>query len=230
MSSKDNSNKKPKKRRRNPFRFVLFDLLKWSRALSVLLWLRPKKMYESKAAKKPIRGGAVLVSNHTNIFDPIIMLCAFWYRHVHTIAMKELFNKKFPRWFFRNMLCIPVDRQNFNMNTYRAAVDVLLDKKPLCIFPEGGINLDETSINAFKSGAVFMALKGNAPIVPVYIAPRKKWYSRAIIVVGEPIDLNALCGGKMDLRKIDEVANTLREKEMKLMEVYNTWKTKKSSK
>lgn len=230
MSSKDNSNKKTKKRRRNPFRFALFDLLKWSRALSVLLWLRPKKLYENKAAKKHIRGGAVLVSNHTNIFDPIIMHCAFWYRRLHIIAMKELFNKKFPRWFFNTMLCIPVDRQNFNINTYRAAVDVLLDKRPLGIFPEGSINHDETTVNSFKSGAVFMALKGNAPIVPLYIAPRKKWYSRAIIVVGEPIDLNALCGGKMDIRKIDEAANTLREREMKLMEVYNKWKTKKSSK
>ena len=230
MSSKDNSNKKTKKRRRNPFRFFFFDLLKWSRALSVLIWLRPKKLYESKVAKKHIRGGAVLVSNHTNIFDPIIMHCAFWYRRLHIIAMKELFNTKFSNWFFRNALCIPVDRQNFNMNTYRVAVDVLLDKRPLGIFPEGGINRDDTTVNTFKSGAVMMALKGKAPIVPVYIAPRKKWHSRAIIVVGEPIDLNTLCGGKMDLKTINEASDMLREKEMKLMEVYNTWKTKRSSK
>ena len=231
MNSNDKSNKKTKKRKhKNPFRFFFFDFVKWTGAPSALIWLRPKRLYESKAAKKHIRGKAVVVANHTDISDPLTLHCALWYRRPRIIAMKELFEKKISAFFFRNMLCIPVDRQNFNMDTYRTSVDVLAEDSILCIFPEGRINTDGANIQSFKSGAVLMALKGGAPIVPVYIAPRKRWYSRSVTVVGEPIDPNKLTDGKPTIRAIEEITQIIHEKEIALMEIYNAWKTKKSSK
>ena len=230
MSSKDNSNKKTKKRKHNPFRYFFFDFVKWTGAPSVLFWLRLKTLYESKAAKKHIRGGAVVVANHTGFADPITLYNTFWYRRPHIIAMRELFNTKLSNWFFRNMWCIPVDRDNFNMETYRASVDALTDGKILCFFPEGAINRDNKTVQSFKSGAVLMALKGGVPILPVYIVPHTKWYHRYITVVGEPININELTGGKPNLNTIDAVSEKIREKEMKLREVYEVWKHKKSSK
>ena len=208
----------------------MFDFIKFTGAISALLWLRPKRLYESKAAKKHVRGKAVVVSNHTDISDPISLYCTFWYRRPHTLAMKEIFTKKISNWFFRSALCIPVDRENFNMDTYRACTDALLDNRMLVIFPEGAINHDDTTVQSFKSGAVLIALKAKAPIVPVYLTPRRKWYNRSIIVVGEPIDIAKMCEGTPGVRVIDQVTQLIHEKDIKLMEVYNNWKSKKSSK
>ena len=229
MNSKDNSKKSIKKRKCNPFRFIVYSFIKWTGALSTLLWIRPKRLYESKAAKKHIRGGAVVVANHTGFSDPVSLLCTLWYRRPYFIAFQSLFEKKIARWFFRTMGCIPVDRDNFNMETFRASVDVLSKGKVLCIFPEGAINHDTKTVQSFKSGAVLMALKGGAPIVPIYVAPHTKWYHRYVTVVGEPIDINELTGGKPDIRAIDKTTERIHEKEIKLMEIYNAWKNKKSS-
>ena len=231
MNSKDTVTKKKKrKKKRNPFRFLGFDFIKLTGALNVLLWLRPKVLYENKAAKKNVRGGAVIVANHSGFTDVLALYCAFWYRRLYFIAIDDLFKKKISAFFFRSALCIPVTRDNFNMECYRAAVDVLDDGRLLGIFPEGAINWDRSSVNSFKSGAVLIALKGHAPIVPVYIVPPRKWYNRSIVVVGEPIDPAKICGSTPNLHAIDEVSMMLHEKELELKEIYTRWKTKKSSK
>lgn len=228
MNSKDKSTKKQKKnKRRNPFRFFLQDFIKITGAWTAAVWLRPKRLFESKKAKKHIRGGAVAIANHTGVTDPIALFFAFWYRRLHIMAMKELFTKKFGNWFFRKALCIPVDRANFNTQTFHEAVEVLNEGGVLAIFPEGEINHDTSTVKAFKSGAVLMALRGHAPIVPVYIAPLTKWYSRAVMVIGEPIYPEEICGSTPSLNSIDEVSKILREKELALKEVYQKWKTKK---
>lgn len=230
MNSKDNSTKKTKKRKHRFFRHLAYGFVKYTGALSVLFWLRPKKLYESKAAKKHIRRGAVVVANHTGFSDPIALLCSLWYRRPYILALNNLFQNKAGKSFFENMRCIPVDRDNFNMETYRASMEVLSEGKVLGIFPEGAINVDTKTVQSFKSGAVLMALKSGVPIVPIYIAPRKKWYDRSVTVTGEPIDIKALTEGKNGLRVIDEVTKIIHEKEIKLMEIYNTWKHRKSSK
>ena len=232
MNSNESSNKNTKKqKRKNPFRYFFYDFVRWTRAISILIWQRPLSLYESKAAKKHVKNGAVVVANHVHIFDPIALHCAFWYRRPHFLIQLESFQKPLSRWFFTHVGGVPVDRENFNVNTYRAAIDLLKEKKLLCIFPEGHINFDDpANTKAFKSGAVLMALKANVPIVPTYLVPRKRWSSRAITVIGEPIDINQLYNGKPSLYAIDEITKILQEKEITLKEVYESWKKPKSSK
>ena len=228
MNSKDNATKN--KKRRNPFRYFFYDFVKITGAPTAYLWLRPKRIFESKKAKKHIRGGAVAIANHTNVRDPIALYFAFWYRRIHMLAMQEMFTTKWGNWFFRQVQCIPVDRSNFKMETFRTAVEVLREGGVIGIFPEGKIGGDKTKLEPFKSGAVLMALTGRVPIVPVYIVIPKKWYERVVVVIGEQIDPQEICGGTPNLRTIDEVSQKLREKELELMEIYNSWKAKKSSK
>ena len=231
MNSENSAVKKTKKKRRNPFRYFFFDFVKVTGCWTAALWLRPKRLFESKKAKKHVRGRAVLIANHTGFTDPISVHLALWYRRMHSLATTELYEQKSRAWFFTRMHCIPVDRENFSMETYRACMETLAERKILCIFPEGAINFgDKSKVNSFKSGAVLMALKGKAPIVPVYIAPRKKWYDRTVTVIGEPIDVAALCGERPNLATIEQVTQDIHEKETKLMEIYQAWKTKKSSK
>lgn len=227
MNSKDSVKKEKKhKKRRNPFRFFVYDFVKVTGAISSWLWLRPKMLFESKKAKKHVRGGAVAIANHTHIRDPIAMYFAFWYRRVSILALKEIFTTKLGDWFFRHVLCIPVDRENFNMQTFRSAADILDDGRVLGVFPEGHINADKSSVQSFKSGAVLMAIKARVPIVPVYIEPYAKWYRRTVIVMGEPIDPQLIFGGAPNLRDMEKLSQMLREKEIQLKEICNAWRKK----
>ena len=233
MNSKDNvtnQKKQKNKKRRNPFRFFFFDFVKVTGALYASLWLRPKRLYESKKAKKHVRGGAIVIANHPSFIDPVAILFAFWYRRVHIMATQDMFRNKIGNWFFRRVLCIPVNKNDLSINTFRSAMEVLDDGGVLGIFPEGTVNDDASTLKSFKSGVVLLALKGHAPIVPVYLVPPKKWYNRVVMVIGNPINLEEMYEGTPNLRIIEEVSVKLRDKEFELMEIYEKWKTRKSSK
>lgn len=230
MNSKDKSEKQ-KSKKKNPFRYFWFDFIKITGAISVLVWLRPKLLYESKKAKKKIRGGAVVIANHLTWYDILSIFATIWYRHVHMAALKDLFEPKMGKWFFTRVLCIPVDRENFSLSSYRAMTEVLKSGGILGIFPEGRINTeDKTTVNSFKAGAVQLALRTHVPIVPLYLVPPKKWYNRLVTVTGEPINLDEFVAQGVDVRNTETISQMVRERELKLIEFYNDWKGKKSKK
>ena len=121
MNSKPKNNKteKRKKAKLFSFRYFLFDFVKLTATLPTLIALRPRWHYENKEAHKKIRGAAMTVANHQSYLDPINMLLAIWYRRLHMVATEHLFASRLGNWFFRKMLCIPVDKENFNMQTFR---------------------------------------------------------------------------------------------------------------
>ena len=194
------------------FRYLVYDFVKITAALPALLVLRPRWYYESPAAKKRIRGGAVVISNHYGFFDPMYLMLAIWYRRHHFVCGKEFFESR-ARWWFKSFLCIPVDRQNFSMNTLRAISDELKQGSLVSLFPEGHINGREENVGAFKSGMVLMALQGKAPIVPVYVQPKKHFYSRSRFVIGEAVDITGIYGPRPTFTQIGEVAGLLKERE-----------------
>ena len=170
-----------------------------------------------------MKKGALISANHTGFIDPVVVQTQFWYRRTHTVAMKELFETKGKNWFFRKVLCIPIDRQNMNISSFKDIISVLKDGKIVAIFPEGQINNDSGTVASFKSGVILMALKAKVPIVPIYIAKREKWYKRQVVVVGDPIQIDENC----NLMQINQLSQTLHDKEVELMELYNQRRKKK---
>lgn len=195
-------------------KYLIYDFLRLTGGLPGLIWYRPKRVYESREAKKRVRGGAVLIANHIGFADPIFCMYALWYRRQRFVCLKELYDHK-PHWIFRNILIIPIDRENFNINSLRAIEDELKDGSVVTLFPEGHINAEE-GIAAFKSGMVLMALRGGAPIVPLYVKDRKHWWERVVFVFGESVDVTALYGKRPTMAQIEEVTVLLKEKEEKL--------------
>ena len=85
------------------------------------------------------------------------------------------------------------------------------------MFPEGHVNVDESGVNAYKSGMIMMALQSNCPIVPVYIKRRKKWYSRIELGIGEPVNVNDFKSGPIaTVEEINAVTKYLEEQSIKL--------------
>ena len=207
----------PKRNDKTPrWVYVVHDVCKFFAALPGLVWLRPKIRYVSKEAKKRIRGGALVICNHATMFDPVYVMYAIRYRRHHFICLKELTEGKFG-WLLKLFLCIPIDRENFSMASFREITGHLSDGHLVSMFPEGHISTEENAaMGTFKSGMVLMAAKSKAPIIPVYIHKRKHFWNRFTAVIGEPVDIAANYGTFPSFAQIEEITQLLYEKEKEL--------------
>jgi 1-acyl-sn-glycerol-3-phosphate acyltransferase len=92
--------------------------------------------------------------------------------------------------------------------------------KVVAIFPEGQVTVGSADVGAFKSGAILMANTANVPIVPLYLAPPRKWYHRRVAVLGSPVNVREMCGLRPSVTELDEVSKYLHERENELKEFY----------
>lgn len=199
--------------------YLFYDFVKVTAAIPGLIWLRPKNYYENEAAKKKIKGGALIIANHNGFLDPIFLQYVIWYRRHHFVCGIEFMQGK-GAWFFKGVQCIPVDRSNFTMDTYRRITDAMSEGKLVTMFPEGHINsTGGKEMDSFKPGMIMMALKGGHPIIPVYMKERKHFWSRLRVVVGEPIDIVKMYGDKPTFAQINEMTKLLQEKEEQLKQI-----------
>ena len=217
-----NSAKNSKKRKRKPLFYNLcHDFVKVTGALPVLLWLRPK-LYRPYGTRTP-RGAVMISANHNSMLDPVNLFLAFPKRRIHCLATKELYNTKVTSKFFELMHCIKVDRENFSVSAVHDIIDRLNDGRAVAIFPEGKLNYDDdTPFLAFKSGAVMMAHRAGAPILPIYIVKRTRKYQRQRIVIGKPIDLREILGERPSLDELSKASEIVREKEIELKEYFES--------
>ncbi len=214
--------KKPKKvkKKKRKCNFV-YDFVKVTGVLPTLIWFRPKTVRVNQNVPKRFKKGVLIAPNHGSFLDPVRVHCVFWYRRLHCLATKNLFDTKLKNWFFNQMNCIMIDKDNFHMSSFRVVCERLKEEKAVVVFPEGTVNRDDESLKTYKSGVILMAHISRKPVVPVYFAPVKHWYSRRISIVGEPIDVNALCGAVPTMEEIEKASNYIREKELELMQYYH---------
>ena len=226
-----NSNKKENKKKHECDFFYTF--VKITGAIPSLLWSRQKVYHISdgkQIKRKMVKGRVLICSNHIGFTDPLLLNCVFWYRRVFFLAMQELFNTKLKSFFFNAVKCIPVDRSNFSMGTFHAVTDRLKNDKAVLIFPEGQVNANQNEILAFKSGAVLMATTSNAPLLPVYIVKREKWYHRYVVLVGDHVNFTDVYGDRPSMQNMRDASEILHSKEEELMRYYNEHIAKKQDK
>ncbi len=199
-------------------KYLFVDFVRITGAIPTLLWYRPKFLYENQEAKKKIRGGALLISNHNCFFDPIYVMLAVWYRRHHIVCNQAFYNTK-ARWFLERVLCIPIDIENPGFQTMKTINDHLVNGELVSMFPEGHINDGSGEMRGFKSGMVLMAMRAGVPIIPVYTRIHEPRSSRLKLVIGEPVDINRMFDGRPTMSQIEEVTQMLFEKENKLKEI-----------
>lgn len=196
--------------------YLFFDFVKLTAAIPGFIWLRPRYRYISPAAKKRIKGGALIVSNHIGLTDPVGLQFAVWYRRQHFITRTDIYNHA--KWLFGQFHCIPIDTEEFGMEAFRTITEHLKSGKIVTMFPEGHVNDGSGEMQTFKSGMVLIAARAQVPIVPVYVLPKKHFYSRMVFAFGEPVDVCAICGKRPGLEQIEEMTELIREKTLELEE------------
>ncbi|MBQ6153272.1 MAG: 1-acyl-sn-glycerol-3-phosphate acyltransferase [Ruminococcus sp.] len=215
MNEKEKTQPKPPKAPLFSFKYFPTDFLRVTGALPLIVWLRPRWIYENENAKKKIRGPALVIANHSTFYDPVYISLAMWYRRNRFIIKKEIYDSK-AHPLFKAGRCIPIDPENASLDAVKAATAALKQGEVIDMFPEGHVTHTKTDIEQFKSGVVLMALRGKAPILPIYIRNMRSAFDRILFAVGEPIDLIKEYGCMPTFAQIEEVSDKLFRKMQQL--------------
>ena len=166
--------------------------------LGAIFWLyyRPKIVNKEVIPKD---GPIILCGNHIHMLDQCAPLLSTK-RMVHYMAKKEYFDGKFA-WFFKAAGCISVNRSIHDSDAKAKALEVLNNGWALGLFPEGTRNRTEETLLPFKMGAVSMAQKTGATIVPFAITGEYKfWKNNLTVTFLKPFKV----GKNDDLEKVNE--------------------------
>lgn len=156
------------------------------------------------------RGGAIVVSNHWALSDPIL-IALISPRIIHFMAKQELFHNPVARFLLmRGLYAFPVNRKQADMASLRQAMDVLQKGRVFGIFPEGRRSVTG-ELDELERGAAFLALRCKVPIIPIYSDPRTYRKLRINMIVGEPMDAQAIAATHKG-KSVDVVTQAIADK------------------
>ena len=115
----------------------------------------------------PKDGRFLLVCNHLNDTDPLILLGCFRKSQLAFISKRENDQKFIVGKLMHKILCQPINRENDReaLKTILNCIKLLKeDKASIAVFPEGYTSLDGL-LHPFRSGVFKIAQKANVPIV-----------------------------------------------------------------
>ncbi len=164
------------------------------------LWYNPKIIGIENIPKE---GAIIVCGNHVHLMDQCSVIISTK-RMIHYLAKKEYFDGSFA-WFFKLSGCIPVNRSIKDNKAKDHAIELLKNGYAIGLFPEGTRNRTKDLLLPFKFGAVSMASKTNAQIVPFGISGTYKFRSKDLTIrIGKPF--------KIENMNLEEANDLLKEK------------------
>jgi len=148
------------------------------------------KIYNKDALN--IDGPFVVACNHKHIYDQCLVIIST-NKKINYMAKKEYFDNPKTRWFFKAVDAISVDRSKKDSGSKEKAINVLKNNGYIGIFPEGTRNKTEKFLLPFKFGAVSIASKTDAWIIPCGLTGDYKFRSKNLkITFGKPFKVGDL--------------------------------------
>lgn len=194
-----------------------------------------------RLAKRLPSGPIIVISNHTSYADGVLLAlaCRRLGRSLRLLATSGVFRTPVLGTVARRLGFIPVRRGDVTaLHALDAAAEALAAGEAVGIYPEGRITRDpERWPERAKTGAVRLALRSGAPIVPVAIVGASEVVGRSRIAtrllvnlvkrprvhveVGDPIDVDQLVGGSRDPSndQVREAADQVMERLVELIAV-----------
>jgi len=214
-----------------PLGMLLAILFRWKRVLYIFghggvrmgLALSGIKFHVDGAERLPLDRAAVYCSNHQSHIDPPVL-----YEALHP-EMRILYKAEIDRLpilprAFRLAGFIPVDRKNkeAGMRAIEAAAASLRAGNSFLVFPEGTRSPTDEML-PFKKGVFVMAIKGQAPIVPIAIKGGREAMRRGSRVI-QPVTISIRVGqpvetAGLDVKDRDAVIATVRGRIAQLLTI-----------
>ncbi len=154
--------------------------------LPLVRLVRPFRIY---GKYEPASGACIFVVNHYTLLD-VAYVVGSTKDGVRLVAKKEVEDMFFVGGLARGIKCIFVNRDGNDVRALLDCFKVLKNGEKLCIFPEGTRNKTDEEMLPFKHGASAMAIKTKTPVIPIVIYKKPKFFRRAHILMGEPIEFS----------------------------------------
>jgi len=120
----------------------------------------------------PPRGPVILVCNHLAFTDPPLLVAAIP-RPLNFLGKQELFGNPIGGFLMRSFHVSPYSRAAASTDTMRTMLGLLDRDQVVVIFPEGTRSRNH-SLQEAQLGVVYLALKSQAPILPVGVTGTQK--------------------------------------------------------
>ena len=171
------------------------EIFRWLALLSAwpvqLLVFKRKTYYEDRRVQgRRVRGKALIVSNHFSVFDYMVNLFLFPFRKLYVVYWPQ--NSKRIRWGMKFFGGIVSDRDVMSLRFMDESVKVLEKGRVVQIYPEAYIS-EDGRMDEFKPSYVLIALRAEAPIIPVITDGQYGLLKRVHLIIGKPIDLWDYC-------------------------------------
>ncbi len=163
---------------------------------NVLLWIALSPVTLLHRERLRLHNVAVYASNHLSYYDTPVLFAKLPFQF-RILAKQSLWKAPFIGWYLNRSGQVPIDAQSPRsaIAGLLRGVKTLKSGLPLLIFPEGG-RAAHGITTPFQSGAAFMAIKAQVPLVPIaligtyqllpihvyHLTPRP-----LKIVIGEPL-------------------------------------------
>ncbi|MBO5814185.1 MAG: 1-acyl-sn-glycerol-3-phosphate acyltransferase [Alistipes sp.] len=173
----------------------------------------------------PKDGAVIYAPNHTNALMDALVILAMDTKAKVFVARADIFKKPVLAKIFKWLKIMPIMRMRDgaeevrkNNETIEKAVDVLRDKVPFCIFPEGQ-HQTKYSAQPLAKGIFRIAFQAQElmPDMPLYIVPVGMRYgnffrfrSTLRVQIGEPINVQEFLAAHADMT-VPEQMNAIRE-------------------
>ncbi len=166
---------------------LVLGFVKLTGIIPGLIFFKPKVYRVKNNSKKLLPKKAILMSNHTSLLDFPLYVFLFYFRNMHFLIAEVLFNKgKLFSWFLYKIGGIFVDRDVCNFSFVEESLKILDNDGVVGIFPQGRLPVKGKQF-PYKPGIVLVALRTDAPIIPVYTDGNYGLFKRAHVVIGEEI-------------------------------------------
>ncbi len=159
------------------------------------------------AENVPREGAVMITPNHISYWDPAL-IGAFCPRCVRFMAKAELFNNKPFGLLIKALGAFPVARGGGDVEAIKNSIRILKDGGALVMFPHGRrIRPGEDVM--IKEGAVVIAMRAKALIVPAYIEGSYKPFRPMTLKLGKPVDFSCKVNGRITAEIQKEAAEEL---------------------
>lgn len=194
---------------------MIYCLFQWfvklTGLLPQLLLFRTKTTYEDRSVQgRHICGKAIVVSNHNALWDFAVLMYAFPFRTLRCAAAELLYAKNpFMTALITLLGCVRVERDQCDFS-FMDRLKSVLDKGGVVeIFPESRLPMQEgdTRPLPFKPSYVHLALESGAPIIPVFNNGCAFRSERLRVVIGKPIDAQAMYDSALSERENVDIIN-----------------------
>lgn len=156
---------------------------------------RPKIHYEDRSVQgRTIKGSAIVMPNHTDVWDYAAMMFLFPRRVLHCVVAELMYEKNaFMAFLIRALGSVRVDRNNPDFAFISKCTAILNKGGVVEFYPEARIQRGERKqLLPFKPSIAYLALESGAPIIPVYTDGNYFGKGRNHIIIGKPIDVRQL--------------------------------------